>query len=96
MLLGPAGIPLGLYFLYLAKVERSNAKSAERAEKVTGEITHLWKEPKEAPERRYRVGYAAPKAQPAFICVSAARFKKLSLGDKVEVLVVDGKSFLDL
>ena len=96
MLFGPIGIPLGLYFLYLARAGSRRSKAFAGGEKVQGKITHLWKLKDEPPERRYRVGYDAPGVEPTFFCVSAAKFKKLSVGDAISVVTTADASFPEL
>ena len=96
MLFGPIGIPLGLYFLYLARAGSKRSKAFSEGDKVQGKITHLWKLKDEPPERRYRVGYEAPGVEPAYFCVPAAKFKKLAIGDPISVITSGDASFPEL
>jgi hypothetical protein len=96
MVCGPIGLPVGLGFLFLWLKERRAARAYAQAEQLRGEVTHLWKEAKQHADRKYRVGYAAPGIAPQFVCVSATKFKRLSIGDVVDVRLADGKPYVDL
>ena len=96
MVLGPFAVPISFYFLYLWRKEKSAAAAYLSAQPVQGTITHLWKANKESADRKYRVGFAAPGIEPQFICVPAAKFKKLSLGDSLEVRQAHGKTYVDI
>ncbi len=96
MLFGPIGIPLGIYFVYLARTGAKRSKTLAEGQRVDGTITHLWKLKDEPPEKRYRVGYSAPGVEPAFFCVTAQKFKKLSVGETIPVVVAGAASYPEL